>query len=82
MNRPPTARVSHPIASRIRNADWVIELGPGAGRLGGTIVSQGPPADLAVDPRSIIGPFLSGGPAVSRTGAPAADAGSIAIEID
>ena len=66
----------------VRNADWVIELGPGAGRLGGTIVSQGPPADLAADPRSIIGPFLSGGPAVSRTRAPAADAGSIAIEID
>jgi excinuclease ABC subunit A len=66
----------------VRNADWVIELGPGAGRLGGTIVAQGPPAEVAADPRSIIGPFLSGGQAVSRTRAPAADAGSITIEID
>ena len=44
----------------IRSADWVIELGPGAGEHGGTIVAQGPPERLQDDRHSIIGPFLSG----------------------
>jgi len=45
-------------------ADWVIELGPGAGALGGTVIAQGTPAQLKHDPRSIMGPFLAGGKAV------------------
>jgi excinuclease ABC subunit A len=64
----------------VRAAGWIIELGPGAGRLGGTIVAQGTPAAVAADPKSIIGPFLSGGPVVSRTPAPAPDA-AIAVEV-
>src|SRR5579863_5084422 len=44
----------------IRAADWVIELGPGAGGTGGTIIAQGTPAQLESDPHSIIGPFLAG----------------------
>src|SRR6201993_3819654 len=58
----------------IRSADWVIELGPGAGREGGTVVAQGTPAQLEADPRSIIGPFLAGAAAVKR--ARPADTGS------
>jgi excinuclease ABC subunit A len=50
----------------IRAADWVIELGPGAGASGGTVIAQGTPAQLETDPRSIMGPFLAGAPAVSR----------------
>ena len=50
----------------ISTADWVIEMGPGAGRLGGRIVAEGTPDDLRRDPKSIIGPFLAGEPAVSR----------------
>jgi excinuclease ABC subunit A len=50
----------------IRTADWIIELGPGAGRLGGTIVAEGTPDDVRSDRRSIIGPFLSGARAVER----------------
>jgi excinuclease ABC subunit A len=50
----------------IRTADWIIEMGPGAGRMGGTIVAQGTPDDLRRDPKSIIGPFLAGEPAVTR----------------
>ncbi|MDG4825302.1 excinuclease ABC subunit UvrA [Asanoa sp. WMMD1127] len=50
----------------IRTADWVIELGPGAGRLGGTIVAEGPPDQIQRSRGSIIGPFLGGGPAVTR----------------
>ncbi|HTF07323.1 MAG TPA: excinuclease ABC subunit UvrA [Asanoa sp.] len=50
----------------IRSADWVIELGPGAGRLGGTVVAEGTPDQIERNRKSIIGPFLDGGPAVSR----------------
>jgi excinuclease ABC subunit A len=50
----------------IRTADWVIELGPGAGRLGGAIVAEGTPDQIRVNRKSIIGPFLDGGPAVDR----------------
>ena len=50
----------------IRTADWIIEMGPGAGRLGGTILAEGPPAELQRNSKSIIGPFLAGLPAVDR----------------
>ena len=50
----------------IRSADWVIELGPGAGRNGGTVIAQGPPSQLETDPHSIMGPFLAGATAVRR----------------
>ena len=48
----------------IRAADWIIELGPEAGAKGGTVIAEGTPSQLETDPRSIIGPFLSGAPAV------------------
>ena len=50
----------------IRSADWVIELGPGAGARGGTVITQGTPGQLETDPQSIIGPFLAGATAVPR----------------
>ena len=50
----------------IRSADWVIELGPGAGRQGGTVIAEGIPADLQENPQSVIGPFLGGRQATSR----------------
>jgi excinuclease ABC subunit A len=50
----------------IRSADWVIELGPGAGASGGTVIAQGTPGRLETDPRSIMGPFLAGAAAVPR----------------
>ncbi|MBP5233653.1 MAG: excinuclease ABC subunit UvrA, partial [Planctomycetes bacterium] len=43
----------------LAHADWVVELGPGAGAHGGAIVAAGTVSDLARDPRSQIGPFLS-----------------------
>jgi excinuclease ABC subunit A len=69
----------------IRAADWVIELGPGAGAQGGTVIAQGTPGQLETDPRSIMGPFLAGAPAVprdrpARSGA-REQTGQIAIEI-
>jgi excinuclease ABC subunit A len=48
----------------IRSADWVIELGPGAGASGGTVIAQGTPGQLETDPSSVMGPFLAGAPAV------------------
>ncbi len=42
----------------LRAADWMIELGPGAGAGGGSLVAQGTVADVAKNPDSAIGPFL------------------------
>lgn len=44
----------------IRAADWVIDLGPGAGVHGGEIVSQGTVADMLKAPRSLTGAYLRG----------------------
>ncbi len=42
----------------IKNADYVIDLGPGGGEDGGTIVSRGTPPEVASDPNSPTGRFL------------------------
>jgi excinuclease ABC subunit A len=66
----------------IRSADWVIELGPGAGAQGGHVIAEGTPSQLESNPRSIIGPFLAGEPGIPRDRPQrAADHGQIAIEI-
>jgi len=44
----------------IRNADWVVDIGPHAGEHGGNIVVSGPVADLLAAPDSITGAYLSG----------------------
>src|SRR5690606_15265500 len=44
----------------IMAADHIVDMGPGAGKLGGTIVAQGTPQELIVDPASTPGPYLSG----------------------
>jgi excinuclease ABC subunit A len=44
----------------IQAADWVLDMGPGAGAHGGTIVAQGTPSDIAKNPASVTGPYLSG----------------------
>jgi excinuclease ABC subunit A len=41
-------------------ADHVVDLGPGAGELGGEVVAEGTPAEIAAHPRSLTGAFLSG----------------------
>ena len=41
-------------------ADYVLDMGPGAGVHGGRIVAQGTPKQLLADPKSITGPYLSG----------------------
>jgi excinuclease ABC subunit A len=44
----------------IRRADWIVDLGPGAGDLGGEIVAEGPPEVIIEHPKSLTGAYLSG----------------------
>jgi len=44
----------------MRAADWLLDLGPGAGKHGGELVSQGTPEQVAADPASLTGAYLSG----------------------
>ncbi len=44
----------------IRRADYVIDLGPGAGRHGGELVAQGTPQQIIDTPRSLTGAYISG----------------------
>ena len=44
----------------IREADYVFDIGPGAGVHGGQVVSKGTPQEVAADPASITGQYLSG----------------------
>lgn len=44
----------------IRQADYLLDIGPGAGVNGGQVVASGTPAEVAKDPNSITGHFLSG----------------------
>jgi excinuclease ABC subunit A len=44
----------------IRQADYVVDLGPGAGIHGGQVVAQGTPAAVAANPESLTGAYLSG----------------------
>jgi excinuclease ABC subunit A len=43
----------------IKTADWVIDLGPGAGARGGEVVAMGRPEDIVQVPESITGRFLA-----------------------
>src|SRR6201992_3883497 len=44
----------------IRLADYVVDVGPGAGTHGGNIVAQGTPADIMKNPKSLTGKYLTG----------------------
>lgn len=44
----------------LKESDWIIELGPGAGRDGGRVIAEGTVEELKENPASIIGPFLRG----------------------
>jgi excinuclease ABC subunit A len=52
-------------AETMRSADWIIDLGPGAGVLGGEVVAAGPPQAVAADRRSLTGRYLAGELAVT-----------------
>jgi excinuclease ABC subunit A len=44
----------------IRRADYVVDLGPGAGRHGGELVASGTPEQIEAEPRSLTGQYISG----------------------
>ena len=44
----------------LSEADWIIEMGPGAGADGGQVIAEGSPASLTKNVQSKIGPFLKG----------------------
>jgi excinuclease ABC subunit A len=44
----------------MRSADWIVDLGPGAGEHGGEIVAEGVAETIAASPGSVTGQFLSG----------------------
>ena len=48
----------------IRHADYVLDLGPGAGKLGGHVVAEGTPAEIMRAPGSLTGQYLSGAAAI------------------
>jgi excinuclease ABC subunit A len=47
-------------AETIRSADWVVDLGPGAGEHGGTVVAEGPVEEIIASPDSLTGAYLTG----------------------
>ena len=57
-------------AQILSEADWLIEMGPGAGANGGRVIAEGTIADVAGNPASQIGPFLSGRAGITRARAP------------
>jgi len=59
--------------SVMRRADFVVDMGPGAGRLGGNVVASGTPAQIEANPKSLTGAALRGEFTLSRT-APSPDA--------
>ena len=44
----------------MRSADYIVDLGPGAGEHGGHVVATGPVEDIIAEPRSITGQYLGG----------------------
>jgi excinuclease ABC subunit A len=65
----------------LRVADYLIELGPGAGKNGGRIVAQGTLEEVLQNPQSVTAPFLTGARRVTLDRpADACDAGVICLE--
>ena len=70
----------------LSEADWIIEMGPGAGADGGQVIAEGSPAALTENVQSKIGPFLkegyiTGSP-VDQVGTELFDAGCINLSTD
>ncbi len=52
----------------IRTADYVVDMGPGAGVHGGKVVAQGTPTEIMANPQSLTGQYLSGQRAIEIPG--------------
>jgi excinuclease ABC subunit A len=51
----------------LRAADWIVDFGPGAGKLGGRVIAEGTPSQIMKNPASITGKYLSGKKSVLST---------------
>jgi len=63
----------------MRTADWVVDMGPGAGEHGGRVVAEGPAAAIMANPASVTGQFLSGVRAIKVPERRTADNGVLAV---
>ena len=66
----------------LKQADWLVEMGPAAGAGGGQVIAEGPVEALMQDPHSQIGPFLTGRASVGRQAVPEAqlfEKGAVAL---
>jgi excinuclease ABC subunit A len=63
----------------MRAADHLIDMGPGAGEDGGRVVAQGSPQEVADDPDSITGAFLSGRRSIRAPGARRSGRGTVTV---
>ena len=57
----------------LKEADWLIEMGPKAGADGGRVIAEGTIGEIAANPDSVIGPFLREGEGLPAAGAEGAD---------
>ena len=62
----------------IKNSDWIVDLGPGAGDSGGYVIATGTPEDIAGNPDSFTGIYLGKGLAAGRAN-PAVEAEPAAV---
>src|SRR5207248_4190506 len=60
VNRGNTVLIVEHDLETVRAADYVVDLGPGAGVHGGKVVGAGTPTEVAAMSRSVTGPYLSG----------------------
>ena len=68
----------------LKEADWLIEMGPEAGAKGGTVIAEGSVADIEHHPASVIGSYLSGvrAPKMEASGQELFANGRIRLETD
>jgi excinuclease ABC subunit A len=63
----------------MRSADWLVDMGPGAGEHGGHVVAEGPAAEVERTPGSVTGQFLSGERQIAVTERRPLDNGTFAV---
>jgi excinuclease ABC subunit A len=63
----------------MRSADWLVDMGPGAGEHGGYVVAEGPAGDVEQNPDSVTGRFLSGERSIPVPERRTDDAGSFSV---
>ena len=63
----------------MRAADWLVDMGPGAGEHGGHVVAEGTAAKVAAESRVVTGQFLSGARAIAVPQRRTEDLGSFTV---